>query len=215
VAGYYFSNVTVADQRCLQCEAGFYCGGVLQPSTPCPSGTYSDIATRSSAECYESDFILMTVWLPLSVGQFNTKSMDLYRVALATAAGCDVTRVKINGVIEISDRRTERTTRIQGTIQSRGAGSSIEIQTGIATKNEKEAQSFLSRISDETISAELLKVGLPQGVVVFVVVVASSSSTIFVHDQLSIGPVVPSLTFSDKLKPDFVFEQVRCDHSRV
>ena len=105
IVGYFFSNVTVAEQKCEFCEAGSYCSaGMQQRAQLCPSAMHSDPGAGSSLDCYARIDVVFSVLLAMQTSEFNQKSQALFRTAVAASAGTHDFRVEITGVIQ-SGRR--------------------------------------------------------------------------------------------------------------
>ena len=144
-------------QQCPLCQAGFYCPNPLQ-QLPCPNNTWapqgsqdlSNCACAPGYRCIITKVVHAEVVLNMLQSQFNGNTEQLYKAAVAAAAGVPVSQVSIQGVFSVTTPPSGR--RLLAQRKRRWSDVAVEVHTIIR----------MDRLADlATLNTQLKKRGIP------------------------------------------------------
>ena len=135
------------NQECNICPASYYCLGGTNVPVTCSNNEFSPPGANSSSSCVVSVFVLISVAIPLAQSDFTSQKQEQFIHALAFASGQLVNQVVIQSFNPIRRRRS--------------AGSSLQVEAEIATKNSAKANAILNSFDIFTLNNQLVDQGLP------------------------------------------------------
>ena len=168
-----------SDGQCEICPASYYCvGGSTGPSS-CSTGAFSPPGSNSSSACTPSVFIIVTVTIPLTSGNFTSGIKQNFVWAIATSGGCAVDRVSILSISSLD--------------QTRRASGSSRVRSQIAVPDLNEAADFQNHLGASSLNAQLAARGLPPASLDSVSVLAASTPVSGIQPWVIVLAVVGSL----------------------
>ena len=141
-------------QACRPCDAGFYCTGGSDPELRCPPNTFSKALSSSKEACVESEFVEVTLNLPITKADFTAAKQLAFKKSIAAAAGTNESYVEIVSFAQVSTRRSARAL----------LAASLGVETRVATM-ESSTKEILGALDEEAINTELAKNGMPESTV--------------------------------------------------
>jgi hypothetical protein len=163
---------SATSQRCELCPASFFCVGGMEARMQCPAGTFTRAGANHSSSCLPVVFVVVTFSLPISKSDLTHSKQQDVVAALASAAQCDVGKVFIETLVEA--RRVSASTTLTGKI---------------AADDQAEGQSIMGLLSQDSLSTELSKRGLPRCFIISIVVLKDSSQNSFVIVGAVLGAI--------------------------
>jgi serine/threonine protein kinase len=147
--GYYLSF-----DQCMFCPTSFYCSGGNIPATPCPSSHFSLPGAVSKYECVKSEFVILTINVPISRPNFVDQTGIWFQTALAIAINQSSDYVSLEIIQAGDDPRTTTVT------------------SKIATSDAKAAAVLTKRLDRTLLNTSFAAKGLGQPLLLFVQVTA-------------------------------------------
>jgi len=156
IAGYSLVAEPYLASECRPCAARFYCTGGTERALRCKANMYSRPLSTSEELCVKSDFVEITVSLPMLEEQFTHTRQTVFLDSVAAVAEINVI------FVEIKFMQTSRRTSSQSLPASRALlASALEVETLIAS-TDGNADQLVDNLSEENINRQLVLGNLPR-----------------------------------------------------
>jgi hypothetical protein len=116
-SGYEILTATQESQQCLLCPASYYCPGGTTRKNSCPGETFAPPGSNSSSACFLASLVAVSVLLPITRDDFAAEE-NVFRAALAAAAGVAAEYVVITGVSSGRRRSTSSSIQVMSAMDS-------------------------------------------------------------------------------------------------
>ena len=144
-------SLTGTDGECKLCPASYFCPGSSNERVPCPTGFFSAAGSNSSSSCVYSVVVTVTITILIPAANFTGSVEQSFILAVASTAGTSPDKILILSVDQGTSRRL--------------AAVSSKVEFQVITADAGSAAAVCNSFQGTSLESNLLRSGLPSGVV--------------------------------------------------